>query len=407
MRTSHYAERRSMARKVMVPLLGVVLAGLVTACSSEAAQEGNTTSSPVESGSPEGGGQLGHIGRPASPVVGSSFVSPLASIYGDVFIGQGSFVAANTIMRAAPDKGIRVEVGNQSNIQDNVIVRALEAPVIIGDQTSLSHHAIVRDSTIGNSVYIGYSAEVRNSRVGDGAFIYVGAQVDGVKIPENSFVGPGEQVTDQATADALPKVEDVNMGKYYNVKEHLDINKELAKAYIELYEEQGYASTVDIGPNPKIYFNPEQFEPQIDETVNLEEFARIVGDVQIAEHSLVRQRATIRADEGTPISIGRGAIIGNRVTFHALRGTEIRIGEYLAVSDDAVLHGPLEMGNENVVGDDTVVFRVRVGDNVQIGEGAIVVGPAGKELTLEIPDDTLIPAGAIVTSEKDLEALKP
>ena len=71
--------------------------------------------------------------------------------------------------------------------------------------------------------------------------------------------------------------------------------------------------------------------------------------------------------------------------------------------DDVVLHGPLEMGNKNVVGDGAVVFRAKVGDNVQIGERAVIVGPAGKELTLEIPDDTIIPAGAVVASEEDLE----
>jgi carbonic anhydrase/acetyltransferase-like protein (isoleucine patch superfamily) len=64
------------------------------------------------------------------------------------------------------------------------------------------------------------------------------------------------------------------------------------------------------------------------------------------------------------------------------------------------------MGNENVVGEGAVVFRARVGDNVQIGEGAVIVGPTGEELTLKIPDDTIIPGGAIVTSQEDLEALE-
>ena len=103
--------------------------------------------------------------------------------------------------------------------------------------------------------------------------------------------------------------------------------------------------------------------------------------------------------------IGPGAIIDDRVTFHAIKGTEVQIGKYLVADDSAVLHGPLEMGDNNVVGEGAVVFRARVGDNVQIGEGAIIAGPAGKDLTLEIPDDTIIPAGAVVTSEEDLEDL--
>jgi len=253
-------------------------------------------------------------------------------------------------------------------------------------------------------VYIGYNAEVSNSRVGNGAVIYHGALVEGVTIPENSFVRAGEVVADQATADALPKIEEAGVAKYY-VQDLLEIDQELRKGYIELYETEGYDAVIDIGPNPKTSFNPEEVEPQIDESVELPDFVRIVGDVQVGENSVIGRRTAIRADEGSPILIGPGAMIDDRVTFHAIKGTDIQIGEYLVVGDDAVLHGPLEMGNDNVVGEGAVVFRVRVGDNVQIGEGAVIAGHAGKELTLEIPDDTIIPGGAVVTSEKDLERL--
>jgi carbonic anhydrase/acetyltransferase-like protein (isoleucine patch superfamily) len=73
-----------------------------------------------------------------------------------------------------------------------------------------------------------------------------------------------------------------------------------------------------------------------------------------------------------------------------------------------VLHGPLEMGKRDFVGENAVVFRVWVGDDVQIGEGAVIAGPVGsdKKITLEIPDGTLVPAGAVVTSEKDVRALE-
>jgi carbon dioxide concentrating mechanism protein CcmM len=396
-----------MLRKATTPLFCVILALSLIACGSETAQEEddkkNTDSASRETGQSEDG-RLTRVGRPASPVFGSSYVSPLTEVFGDVFVGQENFIAINSILRASP--GQRVEIGDRSNAQDNVVVRAREGSVAVGEESSLSHHAIVRDSEIGDGVFVGYNAEIRDSRVGDGAFVYHGALIDGVKIPENSFVGPGEEVTDQAQADALPKVEDVDIDKYYDRNQTLENNLEFARAYIELYESQGYGALLDVGPNPKTFFNPEQVEPQIDETVELKEFARIVGDVQIAEGSSVGQRATLRSDEGTPMFIGRGAIVGDRVTFHALRDTEVRIGEYLVAGDDATLHGPLEMGDRDVVGDGAVVFRVRVGDDVQIGEGAVVAGPAGEELALEIPDGTLIPADAVVTGEEDLEALK-
>jgi carbon dioxide concentrating mechanism protein CcmM len=384
-----------LIRKLVVLLLSGSLVMLVAACSSGTVQDGEKPSSTQD-------GQGTNIGRPAKVIFGSSYVSPLTEDFGDVFIGQEVFIASSTVLRAAP--GLRVEVGNQTTIHDNVLVRALEDSVTIGDQTAVAHHAIVRDSEIGNSVYIGYNTEVANSRVGDGALIYHGVLVEGVEIPENSFVGAGEVVTDQATADTLPKIDEEGVAEYY-IQDLLEIDQELRKGYIELYEQEGYDAVVNSGPNPKTSFNPEQVEPHFDARVELQEFARIVGDVHVGENSSVGRRTAIRADEGSPILIGPGAIIDDRVTFHAIKGTGVQIGEYLVAGDDAVLHGPLEMGNKNVVGEGAVVFRARVGDNVQIGEGAVIAGPAGKDLTLEIPDDTIIPADAVVTSEKDLAAL--
>jgi carbonic anhydrase/acetyltransferase-like protein (isoleucine patch superfamily) len=106
--------------------------------------------------------------------------------------------------------------------------------------------------------------------------------------------------------------------------------------------------------------------------------------------------------------IGPGASIDDRVTFHAVKGTDIRIGKFLVTDDDAVLHGPLEMGDRDFLGENAVVFRARLGDDVRIGEGAIVVGPEvpGGKIALEIPDGTLVPAGAVVTSKKDVRALE-
>ena len=66
------------------------------------------------------------------------------------------------------------------------------------------------------------------------------------------------------------------------------------------------------------------------------------------------------------------------------------------------------MGDRVFVGENAAVFRARLGNDVRIGEGAIIVGPEapGEKIALEIPDGTLIPTGAVVTSEDDVRALK-
>ncbi len=369
----------------------------------QAAAGGEGTSQQPGSGG--GGEQPTNIGRTADVVVnGSSYVSPLTEIFGDVFIGQDNFVAASSVLRASP--GHRVELGDKATVQDNIVVRALDESVTIGDASNLGHHAIVRDSEIADSAYIGYNTEIEDSRIGNGALVYHGARVEGVKIPDDAYVPAGEVVTEQAAADELPTIEEVGVDEYYQ-EALLDIHDELTQGYIELYEKEGYEAVLEVGVNPETSFNQEQIEPQIGENVELQEFARVVGDVRVGENSSVGRRTAIRADEGTPIVIGPGASIDDRVTFHAVKGSDVRIGELLVVSDDAVLHGPLELGNRVFVGDHAIVFRARLGDDVQIGEGAVIVGPEGPaDKIMEIPDGTLIPADAVITTEKDVRALQ-
>ncbi len=327
-------------------------------------------------------------------------MSPLVEVFGDVFIGERSFVAGNTVLRAAPEQ--RLEIGNETNAQDNIIVRALERSSSIGNETSLAHHAIIRDSTISDFAFVGFDAEVVNSTVERGALISAKALIQDVTLPENALVPPGAQITTQEQADALESVTEEN-DEFK--REVLDVNAEFAENYIRLFEEEGYEAVIGVGPNPVTSFNSERVEPQIGDT-EVGEFARIVGDVRIGSGSEVSERAAIRADEGSPIIIGSGANIEERVTFHALSGTRIDVGDNLTIGDDSTIHGPIEIGNNLIVGDDSVVFRVRVGDDVTIGNDVVVQGTATEdgELELEIPDGANIPDGAVVTNQEELDA---
>lgn len=333
----------------------------------------------------------------------NTYISPLAEVFGGVFVGTGVFVASNTVLRAAHER--RLEIGSQTNIQDNCVIRSLDEDSSISTETSLAHHAVVRDCVVGDFVFIGFNAEVRNCTIGNGVFIQHGARVENVELAENAYVDVGEVITTQEQADDLPKAEPAT--EEFR-REVLDVNAEFAESYIRLFEERGYRSTIDVGPQPVTSFNPDLIQPQLGNNVRLGEFARIVGDVRIGDGTRVGQRAAIRADEGAPIIIGRGSDIRNRVTFHALKGTDVQIGDALFAGDYAVLHGPLKMGNGVRVGDRAVVFRVSVEDGVKIGEAALVVGPASEsgELTLTIPAGTVIPDGTIIKSQDDLDELE-
>jgi carbon dioxide concentrating mechanism protein CcmM len=86
--------------------------------------------------------------------------------------------------------------------------------------------------------------------------------------------------------------------------------------------------------------------------------------------------------------------------------TTLTVGDNLDVGDDAVLHRPLESGDDLTIGDDSVVFRVSVGNGGTVGEDVVIRGPASEEdpdvLTLEIPDGVVIPDDVVITDEETL-----
>ncbi len=340
--------------------------------------------------------------EPGTFVYGTGFVAPLAELFGEIYVGDDIFVAANSILRAAPTR--QIVVGAGSSVQDNVIIRALEDSIAIGDNSTITHHAIVRNSQIGSAVYLGYHATLTDARVGDGAVIWHGARVEGVNIPRNAFVGAGEVITSQSQANALPKVPAEDK-EYTNRR--LQSNQAFARGYINLYQTEGYEAVIGLSRNPKTPILPQTTEPRISPDVEMQEFVRIVGDVRVGRNSSIGQRTTIRADEGSPIVIGAGADIDDRVTFHGLEGTDVHIGDDLTVEDDAVIHGPLVIGNNVTVDEGAVVFNATVGDNVKIGNHAIISTPPGEDSRIVIPANSEVPDGTVITGPEDLKKLRP
>ena len=347
--------------------------------------------------------QSGNV--PSLVVATSSFVSPLVELFGDVSIGEKSFVASNTILSAEP--GTKICIGNETNLQDNIhFIASRNAPAPAANcgakssstqnKVSIAHQAVIRNSKLGNFNFIGFRSRIINSTLEDGVFVLHGATVSGVTIPKDRIVPIGANITTQAQADALKSKAEDN-SKFQN--EVLEVNEEFAEHYNELYQEKGYDGVTGLSPAPKTSWNTQPVAPTVGKNVRLEEFARIVGDVRLGANSVVGERTSIRADEGAPIIIGNNAQIEDRVTFHALKGTNIKIGNNLNTDDNIVFHGPLEVGNNLTIGDDAILFKSKVGNDVTIGEGAIVV-----DVTLR--DRTIIPDNALITPHAQADKLQ-
>jgi carbonic anhydrase/acetyltransferase-like protein (isoleucine patch superfamily) len=177
------------------------------------------------------------------------------------------------------------------------------------------------------------------------------------------------------------------------------VNVEFVEGYTKLYEERGRAGLEGVGANPQTSWNPQYIEPQLGENILLEEMVRFVGDVRLGAESSVGQRTSIRADEGTPIVIGRRARIESRTTFHALQGTSIEVGDNVRIGDGNVIHGPVTIGDNFFSEDNCVVFNATVENNVVVRTGATVTG----EITVH--EGSIVPEGFVVETQEQADAL--
>ena len=188
-----------------------------------------------------------------------AYIDPLGLVIGDCEIGKLVLVAPFAVCRG--DEGIPIHIGDYSNMQDGVILHALETTshgknmddrrysaegsllkgngsefkngfaIYVGDKVSLAHGVQVHGPAyIGNETFVGMKSFIFNAKIGKRVAVGVSSTItDGVTIPDNKFVPPGTIITTQAQADALPS----RVGSPYEKINSavLHVNQELAKGY--------------------------------------------------------------------------------------------------------------------------------------------------------------------------------
>jgi carbonic anhydrase/acetyltransferase-like protein (isoleucine patch superfamily) len=119
----------------------------------------------------------------------SAYVDVSAQVIGDVEIGPESSIWMNVVVRGDVN---RIRIGARTNIQDLTLVHVMREthPTTIGDAVTVGHSAVVHGCTIENRCLIGMGAILLNGcRVGTGSIIAAGALV-----PEGMAVPPGSMV---------------------------------------------------------------------------------------------------------------------------------------------------------------------------------------------------------------------
>ena len=156
--------------------------------------------------------------------------------------------------------------------------------------------------------------------------------------------------------------------------------------------------------------------PQIDPTAYIHPAAVVIGDVTLGRRVMVCPFASVRGDEGVPIFIGDDSNVQDSVVLHALetfkngrqiadhlrsvkgRQYAIYIGRHVSLAHQSQIHGPAVVMDDTLVGMQALVFKATIGPHC-------VIEPAAKVLGVEIPPSRYVPAGAIINSQAQADAL--
>lgn len=168
----------------------------------------------------------------------SAYVHSFSNLIGDVRINANVLVAPGTSIRA--DEGAPFHIGENTNIQDGVVIHGLEQGRVLGDDgneysvwvgknSSITHMALVHGPAyVGDDCFIGFRSTVFNARVGNGCIVMMHALIQDVEIPPGKYVPSGAVITNQQQADRLP---DVQHGDVKFASHVISINDALRSGY--------------------------------------------------------------------------------------------------------------------------------------------------------------------------------
>ena len=127
------------------------------------------------------------------------FVAPNATIVGDVVMGDDCSVWFNAVIRGDVNS---IRIGNKVNIQDGAVIHCTyeKTKVLLGNNVSIGHNALVHGCTVGDNVLVGMGSIVMdNVVIGENSIIAAGAVVlEGTHVqPGSIYAGvPAKKVKD-------------------------------------------------------------------------------------------------------------------------------------------------------------------------------------------------------------------
>lgn len=140
-------------------------------------------------------------------ISGDTFIAENSVICGNVCMKKNSSLWFNAVVRSENE---RIIIGENSNIQDNCTVHSSKGfPVIIGNNVSVGHNAVIHGCEIGDNCLIGMNSTILNgAKIGKNSIIGAGALVPQNKeFPDNALlIGVPARAVKTLDADTVKSI---------------------------------------------------------------------------------------------------------------------------------------------------------------------------------------------------------
>jgi len=337
----------------------------------------------------------------------SHFIDPSAIVqcgapYNPCSFGSGVYIGPFAILRAgggahktAHKTTPFITIGNGSNVQDNTLLDTTtnNRPITLGDGVIIAHGASVYGGAqIGMSgecppsIFVCASFLGFNSEVAEDAIVERNAMVThlarvgpGVRIPSGRVVPPGKNI--ERNTEVMAKTVPITDADREFMDAVIRVNLALAAGYTKL-EQQDPTNVCGVNVNPVTDFTPESVLPTFNNVPMRipNSPSRIIGAVRLANVQMPRmgRDVSLRADEGTPFTVGTVTELKDFATFHALEHTQLRLGNGGTYGIGSLMHGGkfndkvTSTGNDFQLGDNSVFYSSTAGTNCRIGAMSFV-----------------------------------
>jgi carbonic anhydrase/acetyltransferase-like protein (isoleucine patch superfamily) len=145
--------------------------------------------------------------------------------------------------------------------------------------------------------------------------------------------------------------------------------------------------------------------PYISPSAAVHHRANLIGAVVIGDNSFVAPGATIRADEGNPIYIGKNSNVQDNVVIHGFKNKptdqySVLVGDNVSLAHCSLIHGPVTIGNDTFIGFKSLIARATIGKNCVVEHCATVSN-------CSVPDGRYVPAHQVIDSQEKANNLPP